>query len=184
MQKQISEDLKLEHGKYSASEEDWIYEALSCLYDTKKDNIKYIHHFDTFQFHLDDLDYDTLYNKAYKEAIGISRNDKRPLKKIIKNCIYGIAAEQYLIEKKKFRNDPRIYHDVIDREGNSVEIKVTCNIKNIKNVIERCNVKKKQYKDFSSIVYIFVSEVDSFFYKLHEIVEWNETDNIFISHLL
>ena len=91
----------------------------------------------------------------------------RTLNEIYEACLYGHAAEQYLLETG-WEDDERKYKDIIDPMGDSVEIKVTEHVGNIPFVLARCqSAKLETWRNYPDIVYIFINDRKSKEY-IHE----------------
>ena len=125
-----------------------------------------------------DLDSVRLYNRAEAEAKLIHKKPStargRSLKEIIETVMYGHAAELYLLDHKGFRDDTREYKDVIDPEGNDVEVKVTEGKHYVPYVLDRCNAAAMEtWRKYPEKLYIFIGNKESCDYHLHGIYEWN-----------
>ena len=81
----------------------------------------------------------------------------RTLNEIYETCLYGHAPEQYLIETG-WMDDERPYKDLIDPQGDSVEIKVTQKEEFVPYVLARCQTAKLEtWRNYPDIVYIFIN---------------------------
>lgn len=123
-----------------------------------------------------DVDYKFLSERAIKEAEEIySKNTtrrNRGLIEIIKTTIYGHIPEVYLIEKCGFTDDIRKYKDVIDINGNVVEVKVTEGEYYVPYVIDRANkAYKEKWRNYPEILYVFIGNKKTLEYKLHGIYQ-------------
>ena len=98
----------------------------------------------------------------------------RSLNEIYEVCLYGHAAEQYIIETG-WEDDTRKYKDVIDPQGDSVEIKVTEHRGNIPYVLARCQTAKLEtWRNYPDIVYIFINDRKSKEYFHEGTYVWSE----------
>lgn len=125
-----------------------------------------------------DLDRDELYLRAEKEAKLIhskpSTRKGRDLESIIMTTLYGHASEMYLINHQGFTDDLREYKDVIDPDGEPVEVKTTKHEKWVPYVLRRENERAKDaWREYPKLLYIFVGDVFTLDYYLHSIYEWN-----------
>jgi hypothetical protein len=125
-----------------------------------------------------DLDPARLYNRAETEAKLIHSKPStargRSLENIIETVMYGHAAELYLIDHESFSDDPREYKDVIDTEGNQVEVKVTEGEYYVPYVLQRCNdAAIETWRKYPEILYIFIGNKETYDYELHGIYHWN-----------
>ena len=81
----------------------------------------------------------------------------RTLNEIYETCLYGHAPEQYLIETG-WMDDERPYKDLIDPQGDEVEIKVTEKEEFVPYVLARCQTAKLEtWRNYPDIVYIFIN---------------------------
>ena len=81
----------------------------------------------------------------------------RMLDEIYETCLYGHAPEQYLIETG-WMDDERPYKDLIDPQGDNVEIKVTEKMAFVPYVLSRCQTDKLDtWRNYPDIVYIFIN---------------------------
>lgn len=125
-----------------------------------------------------DLDPVRLYNRAEAEAKLIyskpSTQRGRTLENIIETVMYGHAAELYLIDHEGFRDDTREYKDVVDLEGNDVEVKVTEGEHYVSYVLDRCNAAAMEtWRKYPEKLYIFIGNKENYDYHLHGIYCWN-----------
>ena len=130
------------------------------------------------EFNRKDLNTEALVTKALEEARQIhskpSTARDRSLEEIFKSSVYGLAAEQYLIEKCGFTDDDRKYKDVISPEGIPVEIKVTEGSYYIYDVLKRCKeAKKEEWRDYPDWVFIYTNNRKSDCYVLDNSYKWN-----------
>ena len=125
-----------------------------------------------------DLDGQALYARAEAEAKLIFRKDStrrgRSLEQIIETVLYGHAAELYLIEHHNFKDDTHEYKDVIDTDGNQVEVKVTEGEYYVPHVLARCNdAAKETWRKYPEILYVFIGDKETCDYYLHGIYHYN-----------
>ena len=130
-------------------------------------------------FDSDYLNQDELYKRAVSETALIisgttASHRNRSADEIILTCMRGQAAEQYLIEKWGFTDDPRRYKDLFNTNGESVEVKVTSKQSNVKYVIGRLNgYRKEAWRNISDIVYVFINDPANTIYYLEGVYKWN-----------
>ena len=97
----------------------------------------------------------------------------RTLNEIYETCLYGHAAEQYLIETG-WEDDERPYKDLLDPQLDPVEIKVTEHLGNIPYVLARCQeAKLETWRNYPDIIYIFINDRKSKEYIHEGIYFWN-----------
>lgn len=97
----------------------------------------------------------------------------RTFNQIYEACLYGHAAEQYLIETG-WEDDERKFKDVIDPQGDPVEIKVTEHLGNVPFVLARCRTAKLEtWRNYPDIVYIFINDRKSKEYIHEGVYVWN-----------
>ena len=126
----------------------------------------------------EDLDSKELYERAAAEAKLIHKKPStargRSLEQIIETVLYGHAAELYLIKHQSFTDDPHEYKDVIDTNGNQVEVKVTEGKYYVQHVLARCNdAAKETWRKYPEILYIFIGDKETYDYYLHGIYHWD-----------
>ena len=116
-----------------------------------------------WSFSLKDLDLDKLEketilltDKIWDDGKG-SRINGRNKEQIYNDTYRGLAAEHYLIEHQGFTNNSEHCQDVLDPDGNRVEVKVTVSEKTMQsNTIPRLNLLKKWYpKTYPDTAYVF-----------------------------
>ena len=108
-----------------------------------------------WSFTLKDLDLDKLeketillVDQIWNDGKG-SRINGRSKEQIYDDTYRGLAAEHYLIEHQGFTNNPEHCQDVLDPDGNRIEVKVTVSEKTMKI----SNLLKQFFKiSFSHIV--------------------------------
>ena len=97
------------------------------------------------RFNIKDLNQKQLVEKSNKESDAIyskeSTRKGRTIEAIRMSNLYGLASEQFLIEKCGFNDDPRAYKDVISPQGHSVEIKTT-SAKGVAKMLNTCDYWK------------------------------------------
>lgn len=129
------------------------------------------------KFNLKELDLQVIKSRAFDEAVKIyekpSTRKGREFHEILATCMYGQAAEVYLMTQG-FSDDTRPFRDVIHPDGTPVEVKVTRTEHNIKYILEDCK-KKRLWKDSThpNVVYVFISNKKLYEYVLHGIYVWN-----------
>ncbi len=111
-------------------------------------------------FSLKDINLIELLAKAKAESQLIfdkeSTRKGRTLDDITVTNMYGLAAEQFLIEKCNFTDNPLPYQDVISPEGIDVEVKVTKVFNYIPNVLRRLKEKRKKYPSLYQPDWVFI----------------------------
>lgn len=130
------------------------------------------------KFDTQDLDQEIWDARARAEALQIFSKDStsrgRSLEEIVDTVKYGHAAELYLIEHCGFTDDKRPYKDVLDPNGKQVEVKVTSGIHNVPYVLEKCNNDAKdKWRNYATILYIWINDKTNTVYNLHGIYHWN-----------
>lgn len=132
-------------------------------------------------FNLKDIDIQKLKAKAEIESQKIFEDQyickHRKLNDIKITSMYGLAAEQFLIEKCNFTNNPLPYQDVTSPEGIDVEVKVTKVSNYIPDVLHRLKTKRKKWPDFyyPEWVFIWTNDKKSFDYKFVNTYKWIDT---------
>jgi hypothetical protein len=132
-------------------------------------------------FKASDLNLKFLKARAKAEAEEIYKGSEasrkgRSLMQIFESCLYGQAAEVYLIEKEGFTDNPEQYKDVFNPEGKEVEVKVT-SLPKVKAKLIECKNNKWRISD---ILYIFIGDFRTGEYSLHGIYHWDTTTKQFI----
>lgn len=130
------------------------------------------------EFKRKDLNTKALANKVLEEARQIhskpSTARKRSLEEIFKVSLYGLSAEQYLIEKCGFTDDNQKYKDVVSPEGIPVEIKVTQGQYYVYHVLQRCNeAKREAWRNYPDWVFIYTNNKENDHYILENTYKWN-----------
>lgn len=125
-----------------------------------------------------DISAEALKDRAQAEAMEIyskgSTRRGRSFNEIVEVCMYGHAAEVYLIEKEGYRDDPRPYKDVIDPNGEPVEVKVTEGDYYVPYVLDRCNkAAKDSWRKYPKKLIIFVNNKRDLWYNKHAEYVWN-----------
>ena len=134
------------------------------------------------KFNLKQLDIYQIRERAWDEAVKIyskpSTRRNREFPEILATCMYGQAAEVYLMTQG-FTDDTRPFRDVIHPDRVPIEVKVTRIESNIKYVLEDCK-EKRLWKDSThpDIVYVFINDKKSYEYRLHGIYKWNGSEFI------
>ena len=130
-------------------------------------------------FNIDDIKSKSEWReRAYAEAKLIynkpSTRKNRTIEQINEVCLYGHAAEQYLLETG-YDDDERPYKDLIDPELDPVEIKCTEHKGNVPYVLERCvEAKLETWRKYPNIVYIFINNRKSKEYIHEGVYYWVE----------
>ena len=124
-----------------------------------------------------DIDRITLKERSFAEAKLIyskeSTRKGRSLEKIVETCMYGHAAELYLMGQG-FADDPAPFRDIIDPEGNPVEVKVTEGEYYVPYVLERANTAARDaWRKYPKHLYVFIGDKNTLDYHLHGIYLWN-----------
>ena len=93
------------------------------------------------RFNRSQLDQEFLYKRALAEAEKIFAKETtrrgRSIDEIVATCIYGHAAEVYLMSLG-YIDDTRPYKDLFEPDDTSIEVKVTEHIGNVPYVLDRC----------------------------------------------
>lgn len=131
------------------------------------------------KFSIRDIDHSALARRAKEEATQIfnkpSTRRNRSFNEIFSTSLYGHVAEQYLIEKENFTDDPRPYKDVINKNGEHVEVKVTEGDYYVPYVLKRANnAHAETFRNYPDILYIFIAKTFSDEYHLHGIYQWDD----------
>ena len=129
-------------------------------------------------FNAADLNPKLYLERADKEANEIfskeSTRKGRTKAQILETVLYGHAAEVFLMEYYDFKDDDRKYKDLFDKEGNSIEVKVTEGDYYVPYVLKRAvEAKQKKWMKFSNILYIFIGNKTTADYFLHGIYKWD-----------
>lgn len=129
-----------------------------------------------------DLDNEALHERAKTEAQLIFENPNtrkgRKLETIIETVEYGHTAEWFLIEKCGYKDNPVMYHDVIDPDNQWVEVKVTKLPQYVPSVLTRLNEHRRNLdkwkKPAANRAIIFTNDpAQDTVYKLAGYYEWN-----------
>lgn len=124
-----------------------------------------------------DIDLEFLKARAKEEAKEIfskeSTRQGRSFFEVYVACLYGQAAEVYLLQHQNFKDDPEKYMDVKTPTGKKVDVKVTEGEYFVPYVIFRINEKAKKIRNFAKIVYIFINNKKNTVYNLYGIYDWN-----------
>ena len=139
-------------------------------------------------FTLDEINPIRLHDRALEEAKKIRTNisfkdSGRSWEDLLRQTRRGHAAELYLIDILGYDDDEREYKDVIDPDGNYVEVKVTNSIDNIPFMIEKfTDIKLNQtWMDCPDHLIIFINPIDSSEYTYNS--RWQWTDNTWRRHV-
>tara|TARA_B100001059_G_scaffold83529_1_gene81627 strand:+ start:6976 stop:7431 length:456 start_codon:yes stop_codon:yes gene_type:complete len=133
-------------------------------------------------FDTKNLNYEGFHERAKDEAKQIfskpSTRKGRSLEKIIETVEYGHKAEWFLIQKMGYTDNPAKFHDVIDPDGNWVEIKCTKIQQYIPRVIENLNDHRRNLdlwgKPAADKAVIFVNDPnENTYYKFGGYYEWD-----------
>lgn len=129
------------------------------------------------KFNRSQLDQDFLYKRAFAEATEIFKKEStrkgREIDEIVKTCMYGQAAEVYLLSLG-YIDDTRPYKDLFEPDDTPIEIKVTKHTGNVPYVLERCAERiKETWRDHPKRVYVWINDTESDEYVLHGIYDWN-----------
>jgi hypothetical protein len=132
----------------------------------------------TMKFNANELNKEFFLTRAKEEATQIYSKENtrknRSFQEILEITLYGHAPEVYLIENHSFKDDHRKYKDVIDPNGNHVEVKTTEGDYYVPFVLKRANAAKLEtWRKFPDILYIFIGDKQTGDYELHDIYEWN-----------
>lgn len=132
------------------------------------------------KFNARELDQDLYVRRAKEEASQIYAKDDtrrgRSFADILQTTLYGHAPEVYLIDMCGFTDDDRPYKDVIDTDGNYVEVKATEGDYYVPYVLKRANkAKQMTWKKYPDILYIFVGDKQTADYELEGVYMWNGT---------
>jgi len=135
------------------------------------------------RFNRNDLDQEFLHSRTEAEAKQIfnkeSTRQGRTYEQVYETCLYGQAAECYLIQFQEFKDDPRPYKDVFTPTGESVDVKVTEGDYYVEYVIQRCEkYAREKWREYSKIVYVFIGNKLSLEYNLYSVYNWNGTNFI------
>lgn len=125
-----------------------------------------------------DIDVDFLKERAFTEAALIyakpSTRKDRSLQQIRETCLYGHAAEVYLIQHCGFKDDTRDYRDVFDPNGKDVEVKVTSCENYVGDVLRRCNeTAELKYRQYPKKLYVFIGDKQTLDYHLYSTYSYN-----------
>jgi len=115
------------------------------------------------KFNKKDVNYSNLMAKCKVEADGIYNKPNlrrgRTHSEILSTSMYGVAAERYLIEHCGYSADDRQYKDVIDPDGECVEVKVTKTVNFVPYVLKHANdAASEAWRGYPSILYIFIGD--------------------------
>ena len=130
------------------------------------------------KFNLKEIDHAMLKARAENEARQIflkeSTRQNRTEEQIILTCMYGQAAEVYLIQHHGFTDDPRPYKDVFDRSRKEVEVKVTECEEYVPFVLARCNnAASERWRKYPKKLYVFIGDRHTLDYHLYGTYSYN-----------
>lgn len=136
------------------------------------------------KFNIKDLNQKDLEKSARDEATLIygkeSTRRNRTFKEIYETTLYGKAAEQYLIEKHNYKDDPRIYKDVIDTNNIATEVKVTQTEAYVPYVLKRANVAAREaWRKYPEKLLVFISSKNESDYTFYKSYMWNKRSKVF-----
>jgi len=125
---------------------------------------------------LEDIDREAWLTRAICDALAIQRSDPgRPIGNILDRCLYGTAAEQWLIEHSGFTNNDEKYQDLLDEFHNRVEIKTTGCVNYVPFVLERLEENAKEpWRNVPETVMVFIGDDKTFEYELHATYDFNQ----------
>lgn len=127
------------------------------------------------KFNRSKLDQQLLLARATAEADKIVIKDKtgRNYQQILEACLYGQAAEVYLLSIG-YIDDTRPYKDVFEPDDTPVEIKVTQHEGNVPYILDRCAERiQEAWRTHPTRVYIWINDKESDDYELNGIYDWN-----------
>lgn len=130
------------------------------------------------KFKRSNLDQKFLYDRALNEAQKIfekpSTRKGRELSQIIETCMYGHAAEVYLMSLG-YIDDTRPYKDLFEPDDTSIEVKVTEHVGNVPYVLDRCKrcIVEEKWKKHPTRVYVWINDKRSDEYTLNGIYDWD-----------
>lgn len=132
-----------------------------------------------------DLDRSAWLSKAAEEARLIAaKSSGREFGEVMEKCLYGTAAEQWLIQHRQHENDVRAYKDVIDPNGRGVEVKVTSRESYVEHVLRRANeAASEPWRHYEKRLYIFIGCPTTYKYEFHSIYDWDSTNKQFITSI-
>jgi len=124
-----------------------------------------------------DIDREKLKLRALDEARLIYAKDStrknRSLEEILQTCMYGHAAEIYLMECG-FTDDPRPYKDLLEKDGTPIEVKVTEGKYYVPFVLARAErAAREEWRDYPNKLYVFIADRNTLDYELYGIYTWN-----------
>lgn len=133
------------------------------------------------KFNVKDLDIDFLKDRARKEADLILQSETKTCGRtpvqVMMDCLYGQAAECYLLQYEGFTDDSQEYKDVKDKNRKSVEVKVTSKESYVEYVLKRCNEAAKQkWRKYPSHLLIFIGNKTTLDYHLYGHYCYNGTE--------
>lgn len=135
------------------------------------------------KFNAKELDVSFLKERARKEANFILQSKSKmrgrsPLE-VMMDCLYGQAAECYLIQYHGYTDDSADYRDVKDKKKKSIEVKVTSKESYVKYVLERCDKAiKEKWRNYPTKLLIFIGDKTTLDYYLYGTYSYNGTEFI------
>ena len=137
------------------------------------------------EFNARELNSEHLLERAKREASEIFYNPEarrgRTFEQVYANVLYGQAPEVYLIQKHGFTDNLTRYQDILEPNGERVEVKTTRTINGVSKTLMRTQDWKKTqpYRNLADILYIFIGDDVTGDYRLHGIFDWNKNDQKF-----
>ena len=130
------------------------------------------------KFNAADLEYDFFMSRARKEATEIYTNEDtrkgRNFVQILQTTLYGHAPEVYLIQEKGFIDNLTKYKDVLDSNGNEVEVKTTEGDYFVPYVLKRANeAHAESWRKYPDHLYVFIGDKITGDYELYGTYKWN-----------
>lgn len=136
------------------------------------------------KFSIKDLNQKNLEKTARDEAELIynkkSTRGDRSFEDVYETTLYGKAAEQYLIEKHEYKDDSRVYRDVIDTNNVPTEVKVTQTEAYVPFVLERANkAARESWREYPEKLVVFISPKNKSVYTFYKTYLWNKKSKVF-----
>ena len=136
----------------------------------------------SLDFTLDDIkDYPAYFKRAEEEATlcynKASTRRGRSWIDVFKVFLMSHAAETYLMENFDYTDDTRLFKDLFNLDGESVEIKTTISEDYVDKVLENLVAAKKlKWRDISNIMYLWI--VNKKHYTFYGKYEWDGKEYI------
>ena len=92
------------------------------------------------KFNKNEVDLTKVEERAMNEAINVMSGPKagnRDSDTIMRNCMTGHIAEQWLIDNMDMKDFDEQYHDLIDEDGKIVEVKASVSLKKLQEQYDR-----------------------------------------------